>query len=763
MKRLVFKRAAFLSILLTFCAFRASYGFDLDRPVKEIRITGNQRANSNTVRFYIHSKPGEPYSLEKTREDIRRIHNLGYFDDIQLKVEEESDGLVLIFHLKEKPFVKTVTLQGNVKIASTDLEDMLKLKKGTFFQNHLVKKDIRQMKNHYRKKGFYFTRIGSKIKDAGNNQVDVTYVIAEKQKIKINKITFRGNKHFKDYELATSVETNKVNFWSFVSDNGNFEREILKTDMLRLESKYRDAGYMRALIEEPRVEVDEESGMIKITIVIHEGDRFYVGSVTAEGDYVHTASEILENIKLKKGDPYNQSLFRGNLFKITEMYSDMGYAYTAPIPSIKDDSTTKTVNIHVRIDPGDKVYIGRIRIAGNEKTAESVIRREFRIHEGELFSGSKMQRTRQRLLNLGFFDDVQIRQKSGKDPDLMNLEVSVVEKQTGNIRAGVGYSSVEKVLVQAQISERNLLGKGYNLALGVESTTLREDYYLNFTQPKFMDRDILLGLKAYSRQFNYYNYISYNKGGGINVGRSMGEYTSMRLGYQFEGVRIKLQDGTDAGSYLALQEGNYVISSIEPVITKDTRDSFFRTTKGSRIQMSTKLAGGPLGGERDFYKLTLEGSRYYQLPLNFVIMFHSVIKNAESYGTKDLPLSERFYLGGFKTLRGFSFEDVGPMDSNGTSIGGASSLLFNIELSYDISDALRMMIFYDRGQVYGSEGDLSKTTDKKFDLEKMRHSFGFGIRFVTPAMPIILAWGFKLDPQPGESAMEFHFTMGQSF
>lgn len=779
MSRFVFKRAAFLLIVFVFCAVPASYALDFGKPIKAVEISGNQRANGNTVRFYIHSKPGEHYSVSKTRKDIRRIYDLGYFDDIQLDVKEEPEGLVLTFQLKEKPFVKSVNLEGNENIQEGDLEPLLKLKKGTFFQKHLVKKDIRQLKTKYRQKGFYFTRIKSEIKDAGNNQVDITYVIDEKQKIKINNIRFRGNRHFEDYELAKSIQTKKVKFWSFVSDGGNFEREILKTDLLRLESKYRDAGFMRAAIEEPRVEVDRESGVITITFIISEGERFYVKNITAEGDSVHTAREILEKITLQKGDPYNQSLFRTNIFDITEMYSDRGYAYAAVIPVVKDDPETKTVNIHLRVDTGEKVYIGRMEITGNDKTAENVIRREFRLHEGELFSGSKMQRTRQRLLNLGFFEEVNIQQKSGKEPDLMDLDISVVEKQTGNIRAGFGYSSVEKVLVQASVSENNLFGKGYGLSLGVESTTLREDYYLNFTQPRFMDRDILLGFKAYARQFNYYSYRSINKGGGVTVGRSIGEYSSMRLGYQLENVEIKVGSyygysnnysnnysdnyAESSDPYLLALEDTYLISAVEPTFTKDTRDNFFKTTKGYRMEVGAKLAGGPLGGERNFYKLSLDGSNYYPLPLGFVLMFRSKINYAATYDTNRLPVSEHYYLGGFSTLRGFSFEHVGPMDSSGRAIGGDSSLLFNVEISYDFADALRGMIFYDRGQVYGSEGDLSKTTSNRFDLENMRHSFGFGIRFVTPAAPIVLAWGFKLDQRPGEPAMEFHFNMGQSF
>jgi outer membrane protein insertion porin family len=763
MSRFVFSvTACFFFLHFSHGAYYAA-AFDLNKPVKEVKIVGNQRANSNTVLFYIHTKPGESYSVKKTREDIRRIYDLGYFDDIQLDVVEEADGLILTYRLKEKPFVKSVELEGVTEIPKNDMELFIKLKKGTFFQKHLVKKDIKLIKKKYRKKGFYFTEIEPVIKDAGNNQVDVTYRIDEKEKIKVSRVEFRGNEHFKDYELSAEIETQAVGFWSFLAESGNFEREILKTDLLRLESRYRDEGFMRAILEEPRVEVDKEKGMIIVAFVVHEGDQYFVRKITAEDDYVHTSEEILEEVTLKEGAPFNQSLFRSNLFAVTEMYVDKGYAYANPIPKIDADDETKMVDIHVKVDPGHRVYIGRIKITGNEKTADNVIRREFRLHEGEMFSGSKMRRTRERLFNLGFFDDVKIEQKSGSLPELMDLDIDVIERPTGNVRAGLGYSSFEKVLIQAEITESNFLGKGYRLSVGVESSSLRDDYFINFTNPRFMDRDILLGFKAYARQSNFISYDLRATGGGVNVGRGIGEFTSVRLGYEYETVRVNIDATVDPDSFLGRQAGTWSTSAVRPTIVKDKRDSFFDPTKGYRLLVETKIAGGPLGGDRNFYKIKLEGSKYYPLPLGFVFMVRSQARYAAGYGGKELPFFEHYYIGGIGSLRGFSYLEVGPMDDNGDAIGGDSSLLFNFELSYDFSKAIKGLVFYDRGQVYGSQGDLFKTTSNRFDIEKMRHAIGFGLRFVTPAMPISLAWGFKLDQKEDETSMEFHFTIGTFF
>ena len=752
----------FLFILCLLTADFA-YALDLNKPIKEVKISGNQRANSNTVLFYIHSKAGESYSVKKTRGDIRRIYDLGYFDDITLDIDEEADGLVLTYRLKEKPFVKSVELEGVKEIPTKDMELFITLKKGAFFQKHLIKKDIKLIKKKYRKKGYYFTEVEPIINDSGNNQVDVIYSIDEKEKIKISRVEFRGNNHFPGFVLEEEIETRSVGFWSFFAESGNFDREILKTDLLRLESKYRDDGFMRATLEEPRVEVDKEKGMIIVSFVVHEADQYFVRNITAEDDLVHTAEEILAKVTLVKGEPFNQSLFRSNIFAVTEMYSDQGYAYANPIPKIDIDEEKKEVDIHIRVDPGHRVYIGKINITGNEKTSGDVIRREFRLHEGEMFSGSKMRRTRERIINLGFFDEFNIDQKSGVLPELMDLDLSVVEKETGSVRAGFGYSSFEKFMVQAEVSESNFLGQGYRLSVGVESSGLRDDYYVNFTNPRFKDRDILLGFKAYARLSDFASYDLRTAGGGVNVGRGISEYTNVSLGYEYETVKVAVASFVDPDSYLGSQNGTWSTSSVRPIIVKDRRNNFMNPSKGYKLKLDTKIAGGPLGGDRNFYKITTEGVKYFPLPLGLVFMSRSQVRYASGYEGKELPFFEHYYLGGIGSLRGFSYLDVGPQDVNGDVIGGDSTLLFNFELSYDFSDALKILIFYDRGQVYGVDGDLSKTTKNRYDLNEMRHSMGFGLRFLTPAMPISMAWGFKIDPKPDESSMEFHFTLGSFF
>lgn len=756
----------FLAAVVTLVLPHAAIAVDLGKPVKEIIVAGARRANESTIRFYIRSKTGEPYSVASTREDIRRIYNLGYFDDIQLIIKEKDDGLTLIYQVKEKPFVKSVTIKGAKEVPDKDMQVIIAMKKGSFFQKHLLIKDVLKIKNKYLKKGFYFTEVKTSAIDAGNNQVDIVYEIIERQKVKIGKILFRGNKFLSNYALSEIIESREAGFWQLFSDAGNYQREILKVDVLRIESRYRDFGFIKARLDEPKVEVDREDGTIIITITVHEGEQYFLGDITAQGDTVHSAEEIMAKINLKKGGPFNQSLFRQNLFSVQELYMDDGYAYAAPLPDITEHPDTKTVDIAIKIDPGKVVYLGRINAIGNNKTNDNVIRREMRLKEGERFSGQKLNRSRQRISNTSYFSGVDFEQKTGQEPDTMDITLNLTEKETGTIKAGLGYSSLENLMINGSVTENNLWGTGQRLSVGVESSTLRQDYFMDFTNPRWQDRDVSLGFGLFSRQFDYYNYTSRSKGASLTMGKGFGEYTKMSLDYRFEAINVELHTSSASGppsSFLLSQEGRRNTSSIGYTVSHDQRDVSWKPTSGFKLTWDMRLAGGPLSGDVNYYKVSLDGAQYWKLPYEFILMAHSAIKNAGPYGGKTLPIFEHYFMGGPYDLRGFTFKEVGPLDTNGTSIGGDSSLILNLETSYAFTKTFEGVIFYDRGQVYGSEGDLRKTTDQRFDLGNMRHSVGWGLRIITPAMPIWLAWGFKLDAKPDESPMEFHFTMGRTF
>lgn len=755
--------SAFFTAQVFFCPTPLSAEvINLDKPIVQILIKGNERVDESTIRYYLNLKEGETYSATKVKSDIKRIYELGYFDDIKVDVEEIDEGLRVTYIVREKPFIREIKIKGNKEVESFEITKKLSLKKGIHFKNHFVSKDIESVKKLYQEKGFYFASVDVAIKEAENNQVDIEFKIEEGKKIYVTDIKFFGNKFFDEDTLKKSVDTQEKGFFSWFTNSGAYKKEVIKTDVLKLESLYHDNGFIRVKVEDPRIEVDKELRRIYITIFLTEGEQYRIGTVNVEGDEVYSESEIRSALKSGEGDIFNRSQFGKSIFDIIDMYSKKGYAFADVIPTTKVDDNLKKVDIDIKIERGRKVYLGRINIYGNDKTKDNVIRREFRLQEGDLFDSARLRRSRERLNNLGFFEEVNFEQKSRREEDMIDLDVKVTERSTGTLSVGAGYSSFENAMFFAQISNSNLFGRGQRLALNTNFSSLRKDYEIDFTEPRLFDKELLAGFSLFNTEREFFSYLSRNQGGSIRFGKSLDEYTWGNISYKQELVKISISNKTSASYFLLSQEGDRTTSSIAPSVTRDTRDDFFNPQKGSRQYLYGEYAGGPLGGI-NYYKLIGENSWYYPLWWNFVFMVHGKIGYADGHGDKELPIFERFFLGGAESLRGFNFNNIGPRDTVGNSIGGRSLLVFNFEVLYPFTRYIRGVVFYDRGNVYGKDGDISLTSSNDFDLGSMRHAWGFGIKFFSPVGPISFAWGFKLDKKPWENLSEFHFTIGRAF
>ena len=739
------------------CAFAA----DAAKPVKEIRVEGAVRADKNTVRFYIKTQPGQPYDPRAIQEEIKKIYSLGYFDDIRLDAREEPDGLILTYLLKEKPFIRDVIFTGVKEVEKKLVIARVKSKKGSFFRQDFIPWDEQRIQQLYRDKGYYFTSSRAVVHKLAGNQVDVEYLVEEGAKIGVAAVRFRGVKSFSPQQLQGQIETAPKTWTSFLSDTGAYKRDALKADTLRLESFYHDHGFIQVKIRDPEVEIDRERQRINVSFPVDEGDQFYTGDITIIGDDVYSAAEIEEQVRLKKGDVFNRGLFREDIFTITDLYSQKGYAYANVNPDFSIDPATRAVNVRLETRKGPKVYLGRITITGNDKTRDRVVRRQFLLHEGDLFNSEKLRKSRQRVNRLGFFESAELEQKSRKETGLVDIDVKVVERQTGQFSFAVGYSSVENLVLQGQLKWTNLLGRGQELAVSVDTSSRRNDYSVSFTEPGLFDGQLPAGGSLYSRLFEYDAFSSRNVGGNLSLGRAIGEDTWLRLGYKYERNTVEILNRESAGIFLLAQEGERTTGSISPSLVYDTKDDFYSPTTGTRFETDFELAG--LGGEERFYKASAEYTRYWPLFLDFVGMFHSRIGYAAAYDDRELPLYERYFMGGPRTLRGYTIRQVGPLDENGEAIGGEALLLFNAELQYRFTRYFRGFLLYDRGNVYGSGDQQDSTTDRLYDLGVMRHSWGFGVHFFSPIGPISVIYGFKLDQRPGETPSEFHFTVGGAF
>jgi len=728
--------------------------------ITKIKVVGNKRINESTIVYYVHSKAGEFFSYQTIREDIQRIYDLGHFEDVKVDADDQGGGLVVTFFLDEIPAIKNFSFTGNKEIKESEFLEKVSLSKGATYNKTQVITAVEKIKEVYQDKGYCLTKVEPKTKIyKDENMLDLTFQIEEGKKFGIKKISFSGNKAFKDKELLKNIETKESNLLSWFTRSGVYKRENFKTDLLRLEMFYRDHGYLKAAIGEPVIDIREKEEKIYITIPVEEGPQYSISKIVFSGDGTFTEQELKAKVKIKEGQVFNLSELREDISALSQLYSSKGFAYADIIPQREMNDKDKTVSLDIQIDKGEKIYIGKIAIKGNLSSRDKVIRREFRLAEGELFDSEKLKRTKQRIMNTGFFEDVKITTKKGDDEKVVDVEVDVKERPTGSISAGVGYSSYEKTLFNSSISQNNFLGYGQRVSFDTQLSALRQNFSLSFTEPYLFDREIQFGANLFNNELYYYNYRTTSVGGGLSLGKAYGEYIKYGSGYQFENIRISDVALENETSWFYNRDD--VTSRITPYFSYDTRDDFYNPNSGTKHFVRGELAGGPLGG-LGFYKMTYEATHYRTLLWGLVGMVHGKIGYSNGHSGDELPIYERFYMGGSNDLRGFSFDEVGPMDSNNYSMGGNKSLLFNAELQYEFIKNFRAFVFYDRGNVYGEGIDISKTS-VDYSLSDMRHSVGFGVRFFSPMGPIGLAYGWKMDQRPGERPGDFHFTMGGAF
>jgi outer membrane protein insertion porin family len=723
--------------------------------VGSIKIEGNKRVETSTLLYYIKTREGEPLSRSQISKDIEQIYDLGQFKDIRVETRQGSKGLEVVFIVEEIPSIGDVLLYGNVEVGDSDIHEILGFKRGEAFQDHITKEAKEKIKLLYHEKGFFLAEVDVVSKKSVRNLMNIHIRIREGEKIEIKNIRFSGNKKFSADDLRDQMETKAETWFSWIDESGIYKKDILKLDMFRLEAYYQDHGYLRARVQEPNINIDQKNKEINISISIEEGSRYRVGKITSKPDDTVSADDILKVLQMKSGDVYSLSKVRAGILNISDLYSERGYAYADVNPITKINENSRTVDVSIEVDRGRKVYVGEINVIGNTRTLDNVIRREFRLREGELFDSVKLKRSKQRINNLQFFEDVKIDTRRGKEPDLIDITTTVTERATGSVNIGAGYSSTESLMFNAGISQSNFMGTGRRVVFSTNLSSRRADFNLSLTDPRIFDTELLGGVDAFNRKTNYYSYKAKSTGAGFRIGKSLSEHDWAGLNYNF--ANIKVSDVVSTTSYL--KEETRVTSRISPSFIRDTRDDFLNPSTGSRHVVRFSLAG--LGGAK-FHKMSYETAHYWPIVGKLVGMLHGEISWADGYGDESLPIFERYYMGGPKSLRGYTLKNVGPKDVSGNPLGGNQSLLLNAELQYPFTKGFRGFVFYDRGNLYGGGSNIS-TTSTTWDLGNMRDSIGGGIRFLSPFGPIGFAYGIKLDQATGEESGEFHFSAGNSF
>lgn len=734
------------------------------KTVTDIEVLGLKRIEVEAVLAKIKTKKDAVLRSREVRGDIESIFKMGYFDDIEVRARTAGTGVKLTYVLRERPVIAELAFEGNERIGTDDLKDVIKVKEWSILDVNRVREDTSLIQKHYEEKGFYLAKVTYAVERLKDDEVRLIYKVNDYDKVMIKRITFLNNKRFTDEQLKSVFqETREGGLFSFISGSGNFKETAFKQDLQRLNYWYLDRGYIKFGFENPVVTVSDDKRFLYVSVYVNEGEQYTLGKTDFGGDLLFSKEELREALTLTEGSTFQISARNADIQKLTEKYQDLGYAFVNVIPKMNIHDDSKTVDIEYHFEKGNLVYFGQINMAGNSKTHDKVVRRELRIQEGELYHGSNLRISRERVERLGYFQPGEVVfntiSRKGR-PDILDVEISVKERSTGTITLGAGYGSVQKFFLTTQISEINLMGRGQTLSFQAQYAADRISKSLNlgFTDPYAFDTNWTLGFDVFSINYPIPNkYLLRKLGFNIRAGYPLADDINAFITYKNEGLQItEKQDPTIDTS---LDEG--VLSSLVWSVVRDKRNNRFETSGGNYQSASVETAG--LGGDKKFLKWNAN-NRFYTR-----IVGDLLFRNSLEYGQiarisdRGVPPSEKFFLGGPNNMKGYQLFSVGPTRINSRGdrepLGGVVQIFSLFEVEYPLikEAGLKWVLFFDAGNAFDS---FPGTGGEPF---KLLTDAGFGFRWFSPIGPLRFEWGFPLTPRPGDDSPVFQFFIGPPF
>ena len=727
--------------------------------VTQVRVTGNKRIEADAIERIIRTKAGDELRAGELSKDMKNIYKMGYFEDIRVEAEATEGGKAIIFHVQEKPTIRKISFSGNRVFNGEKLQENLSVSTGSILNIFTIKSNIDQLEAMYKDKNYHNVKIDYTTHARDNNQADIEFVIEEGEKVRIKEIIFQGNTTYSDKTLKKVISTSEKGFFSWLTSSGELDRQELSQDAARIMGHYQTNGFIHAKVAEPVVDFQDK--WIQITFKIEEGEQFTVGTIDIDGELILPKEKLMPNLQISKSPFFNRETVRKDIIWLTDLYADAGFAHADISPLTKENRESHIVDITYTISKKDKVYFENIDISGNTRTRDKVIRRELRIYEKEVYSGSRLKRSVRNLNRLDFFEDVRVDTPEGSTPDKMNVKVEVVEKPTGMFTFGAGYSTVDDFFVTGSIAQRNLFGRGQVLKLSGQVGGSSDLYNIGFTEPWMFDIPLSGTINIYRTSRDYDTYDRMSTGGGIGVSYPVFDYTRASLSYRYDVTDISdIQD--DASDNITELEGANATSAVSTGLKYDSRDRVFNTTEGQDHSLTLTYAG--LGGDIGFYKVVGKLGWYVPLFKGLTTFLHAESGYVEEISGYTLPDYEKFYLGGMNSVRGFDFQGINikTLNSDGevSEEGGQQYVQFNVELTYPLLKDIGVVgvVFYDTGNVYGPNDPI--------DLGDLRQAAGYGIRWYSPIGPIRIEGGHILDPrkEDGEdSGVKWEFSMGGAF
>ena len=751
-----------------------------------IEVQGNRRIESATILAKIKTKEGTVFSPSQLKEDIRLLYQLGHFEDVQVKTEGFEQGLKVIFWVKEKPLIREISYEGNEEVTTEKLKEIVTLLPRTAFNPQLIQDNAEKIRLKYQDSGYYHAVIVPVIVELKGGDKNIVYYIEEGKKIVLSEVIISGNTVIPTKEIKESMKNQEHWLFSFFGNSGTLRSEDLKEDVEIIRNLYYNRGYIQVQVNDPIVEerpltvhtyefmgqteTYTTSNEVAVRIRILEGDQFQIGSVTLKGNTTVTDSELLKEIMLKRGDVFSREILRQDVARIMDRYDSIARPFANVVPLFDINQEKKTVALSFEIQEGGEVRIGRIDITGNNKSRDKVIRREMRLDEGDLYSKKALKRSYERINNLNFFESVDLSPERRLQEPVMDLNIRVKEKMTGNLSIGGGYSSVDKLMAIAEVTQGNLGGRGQLLKFKVQWGSTRKIYMVSFMEPYLFDKPVWGRVDLYNQTQDYDGYKTKTNGFALSIGKSFTEYVSGSIRYGLD--QAEINDITTSPSYILQKQfdwyGNAITtSSMTANLTRDSRDFYLDPKTGSRNTVFVQYAGGPLGGDPNFIKSVADSAWYFPLFWDTVFMTRGRVGFVGSLSELPIPTGERFFVGGAGSVRGYRYGTVGTIGPDGpievgpdgslNRVGGNKELIFNFEFTFPIVPAARLkgLLFYDMGRAFNNYEAIRST--------QLRHSYGWGFWWLSPMGPLRFEWGYIVNQKPTDQPSQFEFSIGAQF
>jgi len=718
--------------------------------IKELSVEGNRRVQEAVILGRVQSKLGGAFNPALLSEDLRGIFGLGFFDDVRMRVEDFEGGVKVVFVVSERPFVRDIDFTGNKKLATATLQEKIDLKLGSVYNPVDVQRAREKLKEYYEEEGYFEAQITPEVEKFADGDVRVAFLISEGRRITIDRIVVEGNQGLTASQIKAVMVVQEREYYVL---RGTVQRQKLEEDIDRILALYNDHGFIQARVESHDILVDRENARVTIALRVVEGPQYHIDQITVTGVTLLPESEVRRQLKFKSGDVFSRSALRESVNSIADLYSTIGRASADITPRTEQVPAEAKVHVIMEVVEGPVVYVERINISGNLRSEDKILRREIPMVEGDMFTLQKLTRARQRIINLNYFDMVNVTTAPGTDKTKIIVNVEVTEKPTGIFSIGGGYSTADSFVGTIDLTQRNFLGKGYEASIRIRAGALTQQGIISFTDPWFLDRPLSAGVDIYSTMRVFTDYTYNSTGGALRLSHPFLEYWRWHLGYRISKDDIGHVSDNILSPDLLEQKGSHVTSVVSGSVTRDSRDNYQAPSRGGQVGLTVDVAG--LGGDFKFIKAVASAS--YFKPVWFGHIISGRVEGGYAFGWGEdgkVPIFERFYLGGPNSLRGWKFRQVSPVDSTGFAVGGTKEILANAEYLIPLPFGLRLAGFFDVGNVYASGAT---------NLFKIRSDVGAGVRWLSPFGPIRIDYGLKLDRNPHEDIGAFQFSVGSAF